>query len=827
MAEPASTGTLLRQYRLHAGLTQDELSVQAGLSVRAIRDLESGKVRRPRGSSLRLLAKALDVRPEDLGAAEPETGGLPPSRRVQAMTGLGSQLPAGLADFTGRTRARARLTELLSVPAGVPLAVIHGRPGVGKTALAVQVAHDVRPNFPDGQLFVRLGSDQPLGPAEVLDRFLRMLGVEGSAIPPTLDERAAEFRALLSDRRVLVVLDDATAETQVRPLLPGTAGNAVIVTSRAPLAGLLSANSVALDGLDQEQSLALLSRIAGGDRVGAEGEAAARIVVDCAGLPLALRIAGARARETPLGHLADALADENRRLEELTTGDAAVRASFTVGYGQLDGLARRAYRLLGWLRVPDVPVWAVTALLDVGDATAQAAVHRLVTAAMLESSGRGARSRYRLHDLLRLDARERAEVEDAPAARAAAVRRALSGWLVLADQADRRLPSDAVALLDRVPQDLGRKLDRATAEAVLEEPLGWFEYERMSLVPAVQLAAVQAPDLVAGLADSLIDFYATRDYTDDWEAVADLMLQSAQTTSDDRLIGHAHRRLAELALYRGDPSVALDRASAAIARAEAVGDIRDRAAARLAYGSALRVGGRPADARTELRACEAEFLAAGDEHGAGHACSELGMAALALGDLDGARVDLGVAVARLSRTGDVRGHARALLSQGSAANDAGDQSTALVIYRQAGDLFRSVDDRGLTVIAAVQAGRAQLSSGDAAGARDALLGALAKAKELHRQDSVGVASLALGQAHLELGDRSAALEFYTEARTVFTETGMAAFAGAAEAGQGDVALAEGDVFGARERWESALKVLDQASPPRAEVLRARLADLPA
>src|SRR5262249_24655994 len=207
----------------------------------------------------------------------------------------------------------------------------------GEAALAVRVAHQLGPEFPDGQLYVNLrGAEaQALAPAEVLGRFLRALGVEGQCLPRDVDSRAGLYRSLLADRRMLVVLDNAAGEAQVRPLLPAGASNAVLVTSRARLAGLALSGVIDLGGLQPGQAVGLAGQIVGACRVAAEPEAAAQIAALCGYLPLALRIVGARLAAKPhwrVQRLADRLAAHHRRLDELAVGDLEVRASFALSY---------------------------------------------------------------------------------------------------------------------------------------------------------------------------------------------------------------------------------------------------------------------------------------------------------------------------------------------------------------------------------------------------------------------------------------------------------------------------------------------------------------
>lgn len=346
-------------------------------------------------------------------------------------------LPPDISDFTGRGPQVAVLVEVLSGsgPAtAVPIAAVTGRTGVGKSTLAVHVAHRLRDAFPDGRLYVDLhGADAPADPHEVLGRFLAVLGMDASSVPEGLEERAESFRALVADRRVLVVLDNAGCEHQVRPLLPGGPGCAVLVTGRRRFAGL-SAHTLRLDDLDTAAGRDLLGRIVGCDRVSAEPAAAAEIAELCGGLPLALRVAGARlaAREHwTLARMAGRLRSARRRLDELDAGNLSVRARLAPAYGALGDGTRRAFRLLGLLETPAFTVRMAAALLDTGLEEAEFHIDALVDGGLLASAGTDPHGalRYRFPDLERLYAMERGEAEESPCARRAALSRALGAWL--------------------------------------------------------------------------------------------------------------------------------------------------------------------------------------------------------------------------------------------------------------------------------------------------------------------------------------------------------------------------------------------------------------
>ncbi|MET8559277.1 BTAD domain-containing putative transcriptional regulator [Streptomyces flaveolus] len=372
----------------------------------------------------------------DPALAEPSA----PVTEPTATPVLPAQLPATVPDFTGRSSFVSDLTDVLSSASeaeGRVMAVsaLAGIGGVGKTTLAVHVAHRARGAFPDGQLYVDLQGTgpRPAEPETVLGSFLRALGTPDTAIPDSLEERSALYRSVLDGRRVLVLLDNAKDAAQVRPLLPGTEGCAALVTSRVRMLDLAGAHLVDLDVMSPDEALALFTKIVGEERVAAEREAALDVVAACGFLPLAIRIAASRlaARRTwTVSVLAAKLADERRRLDELQAGDLAVKATFELGYGQLEPAQARAFRLLGLADGPDISLAAAAAVLDLPAEDTEDLLESLVDTSLLESAAPG---RYRFHDLVRLYARACAERDEwPPSEREAAMSRVLDFYLATA-----------------------------------------------------------------------------------------------------------------------------------------------------------------------------------------------------------------------------------------------------------------------------------------------------------------------------------------------------------------------------------------------------------
>ncbi|SFW86761.1 AfsR/SARP family transcriptional regulator [Amycolatopsis australiensis] len=335
---------------------------------------------------------------------------------------LPRQLPADAPAFTGRASEIARTIRRLHADGLAPV-VIAGPPGIGKTALAVRVAHLIRQQFPDGQLFVDLrgyGPGQPLDTAEALSWLLGSLGVAPSRIPGSADERALLYRSLVADRRILVVVDDAAHADQVRPLLPGSASCAIIVTSRHSLRGLAAreeATVLTLEPLPAAESLQLLRGVVGTRAVNADPAAAARLADRCGHWPLALRIAAAQVCARPNPDIAAYLAEltGSSRLDTLAVADddrAAMRAAFDSSYAALRPEDQELFRRLGQLPSPDVGGPQVAALTDGAAADVRSGLERLAAASLLKHAGAGC---YRLHELLRAYAADLAERNTATA----------------------------------------------------------------------------------------------------------------------------------------------------------------------------------------------------------------------------------------------------------------------------------------------------------------------------------------------------------------------------------------------------------------------------
>ncbi len=619
------------------------------------------------------------------------------SRRAPA------QLPADVADFTGRDGQVERLCDLLSEASrrdnpAVAVAVVAGAPGLGKTALAVHAAHALRPDFPDGQLYVSLlgGSEQPVPPDEVLARFLRDLGVEGTRVPVDAEERAAMYRTRLAERQMLIVLDDARDAAQVRPLLPGTGSCAVIVTSRHRLSDLAGSRLIDLDVLDDAEAAELFTRIVGAERADAEPGPVRDVLGICAGLPLAIRIAGARLtarRGWNVATFADRLVDQRRRMDELTAGDLAVRACFQVSF---DALPRRGngagvdpahvFRMLGVWQGPSIGLHAAAALMGEPEGPVANALEVLVDAHLLESP---VPDRYQLHALLGAYAAERAQADEPPQAIEDAARRVLGWYLRTADAA----AAVVAPYRDRVPLDPAEPGSQPLAFAAAEQALGWSEQERANLVAATRQAASSGLDDIAWklpvAATVCFDRHGDRA---EWLTTHRIALASVRQLGDRR--GEAWV-LNNLGMVLGQQRVndAVGYFEQALAILRDTGDQRDQARAVNNLAFCYLILGRHDEAVSALLDALQLQRELGRRYGEGVALLNLAEAYLELGRHDEAIACSQEALGIVREVGSVRYEGYALYNLGRANLELGRPAEAADLFEQALATHRAAGDR--------------------------------------------------------------------------------------------------------------------------------------
>lgn len=718
------------------------------------------------GAALRELHVAIL---RDDPAVQPAAG--PPPAEATAAEAP-AQLPADVPVFTGRRAYLERLDALL--PAGTAramvIATIAGMAGVGKTALAVHWGHRVRARFPDGQLYVDLrgfAADAPVRPVEALAHLLRSLGEPADQIPVDVQTAAGRYRSLLTDRQVLVVLDNAASADQVRPLLPASPGCVVLVTSRDRLTGLIAtqgATGLALGVLDPDEAHDLLVAVLGTDRAAAEPRAAAQLARACSYLPLALRVAAANLVGQPWLSIADHVAalSEGDPLDALDVdGDerAGVRRAFDASYRTLHPDARLAFRLVGLVRGPDVTAAAVAALAgtDLGHARRQ--LDRLATAHLVHQHASG---RYACHDLLRHFAAERARAEESEAGRVAAVGRLYDWYLHCADHAARvlyphplRLPVPAV----EVPAPAGF--------AGPEAALAWLDAERANLAAAIGDAAEHGPRAVAWLlADTLRSYFWLRMHVVDWRYAAEAALSAAETEGDLHAQAMALISLGDFHFRRGQAEPAIARYAAALSLAKRTGWARCEAAAIGNLGVMYRDSGRLRQAVQHLRRGVALARDHGSRYSEAIALDALGRAYWQLGQPAEASQCCAQALSINRAIGSRLGEAAALCdlgeilhAQGHLDDAAGCLTGALALFRQIGD--RTNQAHTIRVLAAVQCDRGRVE--EAAEHADT---ALELARELADRRIEADALNTLGAVAHRTGRHRDALELHGRALAV-------------------------------------------------------------
>jgi DNA-binding SARP family transcriptional activator len=698
-----------------------------------------------------------------------------PSRRP-----VPNLLPTDIADFTGRLEQIDKIHQHLVTAdrarGAVPVVVITGKGGIGKTSLAVHVSHDVAGYFSDGQLFADLhgGASRPVGPMQVLERFLRAFGVPGTEIPKGIDERAEVYRNLLAGRKVLVVLDDAVSERQVSPLLPGTPDAAVMISSRNRLPGLPGATHIGVDALDADKSLDLLASIIGADRVKDEPDAAAEVAAHCEYLPLALRIAGARLVARPhwrIRQLAYRLADETRRLDELRHGDMGIRPSISLSYESTSKQARQLFRRLALLDLEVFSGWLSSVLID--EPHAEDLIDDLVSAHLIEfdGSGSGVHSQYRFHDLVRVFARERLAEEEPTAERMALLERVLSALLCVADAADREyVGGDSLWIPASAPRC---PVPDRLVQQLVEDPLAWFERERATLAWGIRQAAQAGfSELCWRLAYDAVTLFQIRSYLDDWRETHEIALDAARRAGDVR--GQATMLLCTGVMHFQQGR--LDLAHAELTAAERLfrdaGDNRGIAQVTRSMAAVDRVSGRLKDAARGYERALAVFRESGSDYDTACVLRDLAQIRLEF-ERPGDAIELLSEALQLCRTAGIANtEAQVLNRLGDAWLQAGDPARALTAFEEAISIADRIGDAPDEAHALRGIGAARAHQGEIGQAREALQRALGLADSTGQRMAWTRALFGLSKVALASDDPGEAIKFGQQAADDFREMRM-------------------------------------------------------
>jgi tetratricopeptide (TPR) repeat protein/DNA-binding XRE family transcriptional regulator len=876
-ADGGGFGGRLRACRGTAGLSQQELAGRSGLSLRTISDLERGRTRWPYRDSLYRLADALELRgparTEFIAAADRRLasaaapgngassvdgtgpGGARPSGASLGGASLGGaslggaslggaslggasqaaglavprQLPAAVPGFAGRRDHLAALSRVLRQPGGTAvISAIGGMAGVGKTALAVQWAHQVAAEFPDGQLFVNLRgfdpSEIPMTWSEAVRTLLDALGVPPDRLPATAEARLGMYRSLLAGKRMLVVLDNARDVAQVRPLLPGSPTCRVVVTSRNQLTGLAAleaARPLALDVLTEAEARQLLGHRLGDERLSSDPAAVARIISSCAHLPLALCVIAARAamrQELPLARIAADMAGQHDLDAFADESDPAadVRGAFSWSYRQLEPQAATVFRLIGLHPGPSLEPRAVAALTGTTTRQAGHELDALTRAGMVSHAWP---PRYGLHDLLRSYAAELASAEETEDARQAALTRLIGFYLHAASVAmDAAFPAERHRR-PSVPRPAGGSVDFTAAA----DALAWLDSQRGDLVAVARYAAEHGwPEQAIRLGSVLYRYLDHDAQFSDAIVVHSSACRAARGIGDQAAEANALHNIGVVGLRQGRYQQAADYLDQALALQRHTTDLAGQARTLANLGLAELLLGRPEQAVEYTRQSLALHRQLGDRIGEARALGNLGFAALRQGRYLAATGFLTQSLAASGDTGDRAGQARVLANLGEVELRQGRNQQAASYLRSALDGFRQLGDRTSEADTMASLGITELRRGNHAEATGHLRRALDIFREAGDVARQALALNGIAEVLLVMGRPAQARTRHAAALKLASEAGEKYEQARAHAGLAAACEASGAGAQARRHWTEALALYSDVGAPEANLIRTRL-----
>ncbi|MFI6083384.1 ATP-binding protein [Streptomyces sp. NPDC051217] len=742
------------------------------------------------------------------------------------------QLPADVPGFVNRVQELDQLNAVVagenSDPLVISVCVIAGTAGAGKTSLALRWAHQARDRFPDGQLYVNLrGYDpgEPVTAEEALHRFLPALGVPAQSVPQNIDAAAALYRSLLSDRRMLVLLDNASTAGQVRPLLPGGPGCLVLVTSRSRLSGLAvrdGARRLTLGTLPQAEAVALLRAVTAGYRPEDDLEKLTELADLCARLPLALRIAAERAASRPHLRLDDLIADlrdESALWDALSTGDdeeaEAVRTVFAWSYRALSEQAARLFRLLGMHPGPEFGLQAAAAIAAAPVSGTRHLLDSLVNAHLLEQMGP---DRYQFHDLLRAYATDQAHHEEPAGERDAALHRVLDWYLHGADAAQDWISPDEQHMPLAPP---GNEV-RPSAFADYNSAVDWAEREHANLLRAIRAAAGTDDRRAWQLAVVFFNARPSSAPVNEWLAVGDIALEAARRAGD-------RQAEARLLTHLGRDNVRVDRLSKALECHRSALEIRHETGDHVGEATSLNLIGLVHLRRRELTAAAQHFQRAiplfqevDSPPWAAIALSNLASAHYSAGRLSQSSAVARDALAAHRAMNNFRGEGNILRVMSCLQLEEGRPEEALASSRQALDIAETLRDNRLEGYWLIALGDAQR----ALGTYDDALVSYQRSAALHRRlgnrSREALAWYGAGQTYHALERCPEAAQFHRRAVAAHRELGDGWHEALALDGLAG-ALVEDDPEGAAGHWGAAWELVRGYDDPRAVAMRERVA----
>jgi tetratricopeptide (TPR) repeat protein/transcriptional regulator with XRE-family HTH domain len=829
VAEPGlSFAGLLRQLRAEAKLTQEELAEAASLSPRSVSDLERGITRTAHKDTALLLANALGLTDPARALFVLAARGRAPSAEVLAArpgAGPGAfaaaatrSLPRDIAAFTGRQAELAELMGALASGAAsggvVGICAIDGMAGIGKTTLAVHAGHRLATAFLDGQFFLPLHAhtpgQRPVDPADALASLLLTTGVPASQIPPGAEARAGRWRDFAAGKKILLVLDDAAGHDQVTPLLPGTAGSLVLITSRRRLTAL-DAAVISLDTLRPPEAAELLARLAARAEIRATDPAVVQITRLCGYLPLAIGILGRKLSHHPawtVGHLAAELTAARDRLALMYAENLSVAAAFGLSYQDLAPGPRRLFHRLGLVAGPSIDAYGAAALDDTGLDTARRHLEELFDQHLLTEPEPG---RYQLHDLLREHARALAAADN-PADSDAATGRLLDYYLHTAVTAGQVIVT-WTALGRPSP---GRPPAHVPDLSTRHLANGWLESERPNLHAAAEQAAGRAmPQYSVALAAAISGFLLAHGHWDQSAALHRAALAAACQAGDRPGEAAALAQLGNVHSLTGDYLAAAEY----LARARTLyRDLGDRAgegyaSTQLSYVQSL-TGDYPAAAASHRRAL-ALARSLNDRSAQAEALGNLGWVQQLTGDYPAAAASLQQALALHCDTGNPFGQAEALNVLGVVQQETGDYPAAADSQQQALALYRDLGDQIGQAWALNDLGIVHQQTGDYPAAAASHQQALQLFRDLGNRLGQAEALNRLGQLSLRTLATHQARAYHTQALAIARGIGVPLEEARALEGIGQSHLHDADPGQGTTHMQQALAIYQRIGVPGA------------